>query len=477
MKLIEISKFLDEIPNAVWDITEILKSNNYKSYLVGGSVRDILIGLKPKDFDISTDAIPDTLIDLFPKSIEVGAKFGTVIVLSSPNGLNDNELEQEEYQITTFRKDIEYINGRWPSKVEFSKTIEEDLSRRDFTINAIAIDLIKILKLKDNKNVNEYTLNDFLIDPFAGLSDINNNIIKSVGNPIDRLKEDNLRAMRGCRLACSLDFKIDDDTFASIKAVSNEIHQISKERIRDEFLKILNSKKPSIGIELLRRSGLLDQFIPELLEGVGMEQNKYHTYDLYTHLIRTCDIAERDIRLAALFHDIGKSRTKNGEHFYGHEEVGAIMAENIMKRLKFSNNEIKHIVKLIRLHMFNYSENWSDSAVRRFIKKVGDNKTLKDLFALRIADSVSNPKSEYNAEELKEIERRIIKINQEDNALNYKDLKINGVDIINLGVSSGPNIGKILEYLLEKVIDQPDLNEKYKLIEISKKFIKKNNII
>lgn len=472
MEHISKRKFSELVPKPVFDIAAVLKEHSYQAYLVGGSVRDILLGKEPHDFDIATDAVPDTLLDLFPKSIEVGAKFGTVIVLSSKKGLDDITGESEEYQVTMFRKDAEYINGRWPLSVTFSKTIEEDLARRDFTMNALAINLLAIeAAIHEGKDL-DTDISPYIIDLFGGIADLGNGIIKAVGNPYDRMAEDGLRSMRACRFAAQLEFTIEHETFNAIKAASTSIDQISMERIRDEFIKTLPTSKPSVGIELMRRANILEKFIPELLEGVGMEQNEFHVHDVYTHLLQSCDVADRRVRLAALLHDIGKSRTKDGPHFYGHEHVGAEMVKGIMTRMKFPNAEIDHVVKLVDLHMFYYLPEWSDSAIRRFLAKVGDDETLKDLFLLRIADAESNPKNGYIPDELKELERRIATIRQEEHALHIKDLKLNGNDIIQeLHVTNGPDIGRILSELLERVLEDPSLNTHDRLIEIGKTLI------
>ncbi len=461
-----LTQFYSLVPQPVFDIAHILYENGYSAYLVGGSVRDILLGKIPHDFDIATDAIPEKLLFLFPRSIEVGAKFGTVIVLSSRLGLSDTTEQEEEYQVTTFRKDSQYVNGRWPEHVDFSKTIDEDLARRDFTINAIAVNLVPLLDKNKEGNLDAY-----IVDPYKGREDLEKQVLKAVGDPIERMKEDGLRALRACRLAAKLEFRIEDETFDAIQKSASITAQLSMERVRDELIKTLEASSPSIGLDLMRRAGLLHFFIPELLEGVGMEQNEFHEHDVYTHLLRTCDIAPVEIRLAALLHDIGKSRTKDGGHFYGHEEVGALMVEEILQRLKFPNAIIVHITKLIRLHMFNYLPDWSDAAVRRFLQKVGDEKTLKDLFLLRIADAVANPKSAYDPQNLRDLELRIAKVVEEDNALHIKDLKVNGDDIRKMGVPTGPKIGEILELLLDKVIEDPSLNNRDSLLQLAKKML------
>jgi tRNA nucleotidyltransferase (CCA-adding enzyme) len=469
---VSVQDFIAKTPKAVFDISDVLTNAGHQSFLVGGSIRDILLGLTPRDFDLATDATPDELIHLFPRSLEVGAKFGTVIVLASANGLGELSEEEEQYHVTTFRKDAKYVNNRWPESVEFSKTIEEDLSRRDFTINALALDMKKLQAYIDEKKDVSIDITQFVVDLFNGLQDLTDGIIRGVGDPKERILEDNQRVMRGCRLASQLTFTIEPETFAAISASASTITNMSMERIREDFVRILETATPSIGIELLRRSGILKEIIPELLEGVGVEQNEYHVDDVYNHLLRSCDVAPQRIRLAALLHDIGKPRTKQGPHFYTHDEVGAKMVEEIMTRMKFSKAETDHTAKLVRLHMFYYQSDWSDSAVRRFLAKVGDDETLQDLFMLRIAESTANPKNDYDPKLIQELEERIVKIRLAENALSVKDLNIHGEDIMALGLSQGPKVGEILNQLLEKVLDDPTLNDKETLGRLAKELIK-----
>lgn len=440
----------EAIPKNVLDICTKLSKKGFQAYIVGGSVRNLLLGLSPKDFDIATDAHPEDIIELFPKSLQVGAKFGTVVVI-----VENDETGTESYEVTTFRTEAAYIDHRWPSSISYAATIDEDLSRRDFTMNALAI---------DPQNTEE-----LLIDRFGGLKDLENGIIRAINDPFERIAEDALRSVRACRFASQLDFTIEEETFKAIQLTCEHITHISAERIRDELIKMLASAHPSIGIELLRKTGLLAYIIPELLEGVGVEQNEYHAHDVYTHLLLACEKAEKAIKMAALLHDIGKPRTKHGPHFYGHDQLGAQMAEEIMKRLKFPTKDIERTAKLIRLHMFHYTPEWKDAAVRRFIISVGDDQMLQDLFALRIADSTSNPKSDFDPSVLKELQERIIAIRGKEHALKITDLAINGYDLLQLGVKQGPEIGKILNNLFEKVIDDPSLNDRQILIDLVKK--------
>lgn len=425
------------------DIYDKISKNGFSAYLVGGSLRDILLGKKIKDYDFAVSAKTEDLIKIFPAAIRFGEKFGTILVIK-----NDFKFE-----ITTFRKESEYTDKRHPQKVEFIDNIEDDLKRRDFTMNSLAFDFE----------------NNIIIDNDNGIKDIKDKIIRCQGDPQKRFEEDGLRLIRACRFSAVLGFSIEKETFDAIKKFAYIIDDISKERVRDEFLKIIDIKKPSVGIEILRNTTLLKYIIPELLICIGVEQNKYHSLDVYNHLLSSLDHANKKVRIAALLHDIAKPQTKDGEHFYNHENIGATMSEEILKRLKFSKNDIDMITKLIRLHLFNYTSEWSDSAVRRFLVKVGDNKTLENLFLLRIADEKGNPKSEYSFKNLDELKKRIDKIKKENDALSLKDLEINGDDLIKIGFIKSKRIGDILLEMLNMVIENPSLNNREYLLEFAKK--------
>ena len=463
------------MPEYVQRVGKALIDAGFDCYLVGGAVRDIVLGKNPNDFDLATNALPEEVMKIFPKSVSVGAKFGTIIVLSK-----DEEEENQEVEVTTFRSESEYVDGRWPSKVEFVKDIDQDLGRRDFTINAMALDL-KSNELDLKEELKEWDI----YDPFDGQKDLDLRLVKAVGTPLERFKEDGLRAFKACRMAAQLQFQIDKETFEAIKQSLTVAQQVSMERIRDEFMKtLLKSPQPSVGIDLMRETGLLEIFLPELLEGYGIEQKLFHTHDVYWHTLRTCDAAYDGVKLAALFHDIGKARTDMGNgHFYGHDKVSAEMAEEIMKRMKFSNSEIQKVSLLIRNHMFYYPHieegmsdeekgkiemhQWTDSAVRRFVQRVGE-ENIEDLFRLRLADAESNPDSDFKPEEITELQRRISKVLEEDMAFKVSDLRINGNDLEGIGVEKGPEMGRILNELLEMVLDDPMLNTKVKLLEKAK---------
>jgi len=438
-------------------IEQIIKTfhqNNFECFLIGGSVRDLLLNMDVYDYDFATNARPEEILPLFKKVIPTGIKHGTVSVL----------LEGTSFEVTTYRADGKYLDGRRPESISFSKTLEEDVKRRDFTINGLAYDLV-------NKEI---------IDYVQGIEDLDKKIIKTIGNPLERFSEDGLRCYRACRLAAKLNFKIEEQTSSSISQTIPIAKKVAIERIRDEFKKTLEAETPSLGIEALRKFGLLKTFLPELASCYQVFQNKYHLYDVYYHSLYSCDAAPANfwyLRLAALFHDIGKPITKHskkeGENtFYNHEVVGAKITRRIMRRLKFSNEEISKVNNLVINHMFHYTDDWTDGAVRRFIKKVGL-ENINDLFLLRLADRKGNGSREGFPLPIKRLQERIKKIIAEENALSVRDLKIDGTLIMNhFGLKPGRIIGEVLKFLLDLVLDNPELNKEQVLLEKSQDFLK-----
>ena len=463
------------IPEYVQKVARILVKEGYDCYLVGGALRDLVLGNTPHDYDLATNALPDEMLNMFPKSISTGAKFGTVIAL-----VQDKHKETHEVEVTTFRSESEYVDGRWPSTVNFVEDIDKDLGRRDFTFNAMAMDLSKL----ELDGVEEEREGD-LYDPFGGIEDIEKKLVRAVGTPIERFKEDGLRAFKACRVASQLGFDIEKETFEAIKESIPVASKVSMERIRDEFMKmLLDSPKPSVGIELMRQTGLLNIFMPELLEGVDVEQKLFHAHDVYWHTLKTCDVAHDSVKLAALLHDIAKPRTDMGNgHFYGHDKMGSDLAEKIMKRMKFPQSEIERVKILIKNHMFYYphvkedmtdeekenieAHEWSDAAVRRFIQRVGE-ENIDDLFKLRLADAQSNPATAFKPDEITLLQRRISEVREQDMALKVTDLDVTGEDLMKLGIKKGPELGRILKELLDMVVEDPMLNTKEKLLEKAK---------
>lgn len=457
-----------KIPYELQKLNEIFSQNGYEAYLVGGAVRDLLLGKEASDWDVTTNAKPEEVMKIFNKVIPTGIEHGTVTI----------HFMKKEIEVTTFRTESDYSDGRHPDKVEYAGKIEEDLSRRDFTMNAIAASLY------DGK----------IVDPYGGQKDLKNKLIKTVGIPHERFMEDGLRPIRAIRFASKLGFSIEKYTYSEIfeEEIHNKIKSVSVERFRDEFMKIISSPKPSVGLKLLEETGLMSLLLPEIMDCrncIQKDDRGYHQFDVMDHNIYACDGAPEDkpfIRLAAFLHDVGKPASKIQKNvdgflinnFYNHEKYSAEIAKNLMTRLKFSNAEINYTVHLIKNHMFHYESNWSDSAVRRFIVKIGK-ENLNDLIDLRLADMYGKYNQIVRLHDsaacnlLIELKDRVNTILEQENALSLKDLKINGNDIIALG-GSGKQIGIILNELFETVIDDPKMNTREKLLEVGENLIKKN---
>jgi poly(A) polymerase/tRNA nucleotidyltransferase (CCA-adding enzyme) len=449
------------IPEEVKFIIEKLKENDFKAYIVGGCVRDLLRGVEPEDWDVATDAKPEEIGKIFLRSFS-NNNFGTVTVLTGSENQRLKEIE-----ITPFRIDEKYTDKRHPDKIRWAKNIEEDLARRDFTVNAIAIKQ----ETRDRKQEIK------IIDPYEGRKDLEDKIIRAVGRAKDRFNEDALRMMRAVRFAATLGFKIEAKTEKAIKTNSPWLQMISKERIRDEFLKIIMSERADEGVELLRKLSLLKYIIPELEEGFGVSQNKHHIYECYQHSILSLKYAAKKsfnkyVRLTSLFHDIAKPRVKEGRGqeatFYNHEIVGAKMTIQILSRLKFPKKDIEKITKLVRYHLFYYNvDEVSEASVRRLVRKVGP-ESMEELLQVRMADRIGSgvPKAEpYKLRHLKYIIDRV-----SQDPISVKMIKVNGEDIMKiLKIKPGPKVGQVLDILLNYVLEKPNKNEK----EFLEKEIKK----
>ena len=431
-------------PVEVRRVLDTLAARGYAAHIVGGPVRDLLMGQSPKDWDVATAAPPEAVRSTFPHTVPTGIKHGTVTVLSG-----DRQME-----VTTYRVESGYADFRHPDKVVFVRTLREDLARRDFTINAMALDR-----------------RGRLYDYFGGRADLAAGLIRAVGNPVERFTEDALRMMRAIRFAAQLGFHIAPPTFAAIEEKNELLEHVSAERIRDEFSKLLVSGQPARGLEMLRESGLLARFIPELLEGVGFEQNEHHAYSVWEHeVIATATMPPQlHLRLAALLHDVAKpaclSLEGGDRHFFDHERVGAKMAGVILRRLKYDNAVTGQVVHLIRHHMaLHYNSNMKDPAIRRLIHRVGL-EYMSDLLELRRADrAASGTKPGPVSKGTLRLLARIESVLAEDAAFGLKDLAIDGNDVMRVaGLGPGQHIGRILKELLDAVLEDPSLNTREQL--------------
>ncbi|TGY40445.1 CCA tRNA nucleotidyltransferase [Clostridium sartagoforme] len=443
-------------PKEVKLIIDTFYKNNFEAFMVGGCVRDILLGNLPKDYDITTSAKPEITISLFDKTIPTGLKHGTVTVL----------INNEPYEVTTYRTEGKYIDNRRPSSVDFVTDIKEDLSRRDFTINSLAY----------NQKVG-------LIDYFNGTDDIKNKIIRCVGNADKRFKEDALRMLRAVRFSCQLNFDIEENTYTAIKNNYKLIKNISSERIRDELCKILISENPSKGLEILRDTKLLEIILPEINALYNFSPKcTNHNRNIFAHTLKVIDNTENDLllRLSALFHDVGKLNTLtplNNGTFYGfpgHCLEGSIMVKKILSRLRFDNNTIKVISKLIEHHLvLNATTMPTKYEVKILLNEMGVN-NINLLFSLQRADinSLDNPK--VFLEKVKYTENLVNEIINNREPLIIKDLNISGGDLIsNLNLKPGKILGDVLNHLLNIVLEKPDLNSKETLLTLAKNFLNK----
>jgi tRNA nucleotidyltransferase (CCA-adding enzyme) len=437
-----------QIPGYVKNIVEKLEQAGFDAYIVGGCVRDLLMGREPKDWDITTNARPEKILEVFSNG-KYQNNFGTVLV---PIKLEDGTTE-DVVEVTTYRSEQGYSDRRHPDEVKFEDNLEKDLSRRDFTVNALA------LKLKNGEP-------DDVVDLFGGEKDLKKKIIRAVGEPEDRFKEDALRMMRAIRLACQLGFSIEGKTERAISKMAGGIKFISGERIRDELVKIMQSDKAYNGIMMLHEFKLLQYIIPELERGVGVDQNRHHIYTVFNHSVlslKHTPSKKWQVKFASLLHDIAKPQTKRiikgDATFYNHDIVGAKVADKIMTRLKFSNADIEKVTTLIKNHMFYYNVGEvTESSVRRLIKNVGE-ENLADLIDLRIADRLGSGVPKAKPYKLRHLEYMMEKVRHD--AVSVKMLKINGDDLIKLlTIEPGPKVGAILDVLLSEVIEDQSLNNR-----------------
>jgi tRNA nucleotidyltransferase (CCA-adding enzyme) len=448
---------LTSIPRDVFDLCERLRSAGKRAWIVGGCVRDLLAGRSISDWDIATDARPKELLRIFPRAIPTGIEHGTVTVL----------VGGQSYEVTTLRGEGSYSDGRHPDWVEFVDDITADLARRDFTLNAIAVDPV--------------TGN--LIDPFGGRSDLQKGLLRAVGDPKERFAEDGLRVLRAARFVATLELTLDPDTESAIGQTLDTYRRVAAERVRDEWVKTMKARLPSRAFEVMQRTGILGVTCPELLEGVGMEQNQWHAFDVWRHGLECMDACVGDpvLRIAALLHDVGKPRTRarsetGGDYtFYDHDRVGAEIAEPIAARLRFSNDDRARIVTLVRHHLFHYS-GWADSAVRRWVRRVGPDR-VEDLYVLNAADARAKGRPhEADLDALAQLKAHVARVLAEGAALSTRDLKVNGHDLMReLSIRPGRAIGQILDALLEAVTNDPSANEPEALIALARILLERSS--
>jgi tRNA nucleotidyltransferase/poly(A) polymerase len=451
------------IPGEIVSIVETLEKAGFEAYLVGGCARDIFLGRKPKDWDVTTNATPEKIQALFPKTVYENV-YGTVAVINE----STEDVTLKSVEVTPYRLELGYSDRRHPDQVKFSDKIEDDLKRRDFTINAVALSLSKGA-IKD------------IVDLFGGFADIKDKTIRTVGNPRDRFNEDALRMMRAIRLAIELDFTIEKETLAAIQSLNDLIKHVSAERIRDEFSKILMSPQPKRGIEMLHETNILKHIIPELEVGIGVTQNQAHAFDVWEHLLRSLQHAadkgwDLDIRLAALFHDISKPKTKGISRetgiitFYGHEVIGSRETRKILNRMKFPVKTIEKVTTLIRWHMFfSDTEQITLSAVRRMIVNVG-RENIWELMNLRICDRIGTGRPKEDPYRLRKYHSMIEEALRDPVSLSM--LKVDGKKVMEVcNIPSSAKVGYILHALFSEVLNDPKLNtEEYlskKSIELS----------
>ncbi len=436
-----------ELPQAVEEILRKMNEAGYEAYIVGGCVRDFLLGKEPADWDITTSARPEEVKRIFRKTVDTGLQHGTVTVI----------LQGVGYEVTTYRIDGEYEDGRHPKEVIFTPDLKEDLRRRDFTINAMA-----------------YHPKEGLVDAFGGCEDLKNGIIRCVGSATERFTEDALRMMRAIRFAAQLGYRIEEETKSAIGKMAKNISFVSAERIQVEMTKLLVSPHPDF-FRLFYETGLTDSFLPEFNAAMETKQNNpHHCFSVGEHILHSLGYvpAKKHLRLAMLLHDIAKPATETVDeagisHFYGHPAKGKDMAEVILKRLKFDNDTIGQVKGLVEFHDFEIEA--KEKAVRRALHRIGE-EFFPDFFAVKYADIMAQ--SDYKREEklaklsmVQEVYRQVIEKKQ---CLSLKDLAVNGKDLIALGVTPGKEIGRILQEMLEEVLEEPEKNQKEYLL---KKFL------
>jgi tRNA nucleotidyltransferase (CCA-adding enzyme) len=450
---IDLAGLVRRIDRDAIGICQRLRDAGKRGWIVGGCVRDLLLGKDVHDWDVATDARPEEVMRIFPRVIPTGIDHGTVSVL----------IRGVPFEVTTLRGETTYSDGRRPDSVVFVDDIAADLARRDFTMNAIAID----------------PLAPALVDPWEGQKDLDARVLRAVGDPVERFSEDGLRVLRAARFAATLECAIEPRTLAAILPTLGTYRKVSAERIRDEWVKTMKARRPSVAFDVMRETGILGVTIPEMLEQVGCEQNRYHAYDVWRHSMTCLDSCEGDppLRIAALLHDLGKPRSRarsektNDYTFYNHENIGADMAGPILERLRFSNEERDRIVLLVRHHLVCYSDDWGDKAVRQWIRRV-TRERVEDLYALNRADMLGKGRDVTSElEGLEKLKVRVAAVLAAKDALSVRELAVDGKDVMReLSIPPSRRVGEVLEKLLEKVVEDPALNERETLVAMNRSY-------
>jgi len=450
----------ERIPHDVLGVCKTLRQHGFESWLVGGAVRDLVMARPVHDWDIATNARWSEVFDIFGDRVKAtGVPFGTVTVVT----------DQRPIEVTTFREDSDYSDGRHPDFVVFSQSIEKDLMRRDFTINAMAYNPIE----------------DVFLDNHGGMEDIQNMIVRAVGDPGKRFQEDALRMLRACRFATVLGFTIEAETLESIKRLClGVMENVAQERITQELNKMIVGPDPSRGFRLLLSTGLLALLLPELSRCAGVTQNRWHKHDVFGHLMIACDVVDNDLdlRWAAVLHDIGKPLTRTVEggnifeegavHFYEHEIASEKMALDIMMRMKQPTDLTESVLMLIREHMSKYDRSWSNASVRRLINRVGKERVWS-LWKILLADAqaLETEPAVEKIKDLADLARRIEDQEMSEAAFKITDLALNGFDVMTMMLlKPGPEVGKVLDWLLEQVLEDPSLNTTERLKELLQKY-------
>ncbi len=484
-----------DLPDEVTKVSETLKKAGFEAYLIGGCVRDILLKRKPKDWDFTTNATPEEIIGLFPKTFYEN-KYGTVGVVNET--ASDETLKIVE--VTPYRLESDYSDKRRPDSVSWSKKLEDDLQRRDFTVNAIALDIehvgldaVRGATEQRDQAVVSYSAGEGggsnkemrqtgalyykgqLTDLYKGQEDISKKVLRTVGDPHDRFAEDALRMLRAVRISTELSFTIESETAVAIQKYADLLKGIAQERIRDEFIRILMSDNPMIGIILSQKLGILKYIAPELEAGIGIKQNQAHAFEVWEHLLRSLQHAadkkwSLEIRLSALFHDVSKPETRRVSPetkqytFYGHEVVGSRVTKKILERMRFPVKTIEKVSKMVRWHMFfSDTEQITPSAVRRLLAKVGHD-NVWDLMNLRICDRIGTGRPKENPYRLRKYKAMLEEVMRDPVSVGM--LKIDGNKIMEVThVTPGPKVGHILNALMEEVLEKPELNEEMFLVK------------